>query len=82
MCEFASFLTDFAAKTDVHLAYMGMEFAWSFCLSQTNSLYLLLTRDIFLVKHTLVVWIRRSRLHEGWGGKKKKTVLFVRSTHV
>lgn len=43
------------SKTDVHLAYIGMEFAWSFCLSHTNSLYLLLTHEIFLVKHTLVV---------------------------
>lgn len=47
-------------KRDIHLAYIGMEFAWSVCLSHTNSLYLLLTHDIFLVKHRLVVWNRRS----------------------
>lgn len=36
-------------------AYISSEFACSFCLSQTNSLYLLLTLEIFLVKHTLSV---------------------------
>ena len=35
--------------------YISIEFACSFCLSHTNSLYLLLTLEIFLVKHTLLV---------------------------
>lgn len=48
-------------------AYIGMELALSFCLSHTNSLYLLLTHEIFLVKHTLVVWHRTSQLFDGWG---------------
>lgn len=36
--------------------HISWEFACSFCLSHTNSLYLRLTLDTFLVKHTLSVW--------------------------
>lgn len=43
-------------------AYMSIEFSRSLCLSHTNSLYLLLTLEIFLVKHTLLVWNRLQKL--------------------
>ena len=41
-----------------YCTYISIEFACSFCLSHTNSLYLLLTLEIFLVKQTLSVWNR------------------------
>lgn len=42
-------------------AYISWELAWSFCRSHTNSLYLLLTLEIFSVKHTLLVYTRRQK---------------------
>lgn len=42
-------------------AYISRELAWSFCRSHTNSLYLLLTLEIFSVKHMLLVYTGRQK---------------------
>lgn len=49
------FLLKLPGQNTVKYTYISCEFACSFCLSHTNSLYLLLTLEFFLVKHTLSV---------------------------
>lgn len=61
-------------------AYIGMEFALSFCRSHANSLYLLLTHEIFLVKHTLVVWQGTSPLSDGWDENSHLPFIYSRAS--
>jgi len=73
-----------SGQNTVKPTYISWEFACSFCLSQTNSLNLLLTIEIFLVKHKLSVWNRTHVRHTLQLDlyKKANTTFFCPFTYV